>query len=206
LASLDLPYLVPWRREAFHCLGPRVTCRGLAGRLAVIRIGWATNRWFASREVAIVPVQSRVRGAPVPIRAEQSSSRSSTFGLKSEEDEFGVPRLTVRWRVSSGDYGSVVRALVVVGSEIWRLEIGTVSTPSSTGELAEDRWRGVPGEEPTRHAPNEQLSPVLVWSISLAMPGSWDPNFFVASSAVFLASGFEAPTLAIGGSRHQGCR
>jgi hypothetical protein len=53
-----------------------------------------------------------------------------------------------------------------------------------------------PGRNPTRHAPNEQLSPVLVSSIGLAMPGSCDPNLFVASSAVFLASEFEAPTLA----------
>jgi choline dehydrogenase-like flavoprotein len=165
-------------------------------RLAGFGMAWARNRWFASRKLPSFLVRPKSGEYRFLFSAEQSPSPSNTVGLSSEQDEFGVPRLTVRWRVSSDDYGSVVRALAIVRLEIRRLGIGTASMPSSPEELAEGIGGGFLGGTHAMGTLRMSSSPrggvvdqrCRVHGIS---------NLFVASSAVFPTGGFAAPTLTI---------
>jgi choline dehydrogenase-like flavoprotein len=166
------------------------------GRLAGFGAAWARNRWFASRKVPSFLVRPKSGEYRFLFSAEQSPSPSNTVGLSAQQDEFGVPRLTVRWRVSSEDYDSVVRALAVVGSEIRRLGIGTASTPSSPEELAEAIGGGFLGGTHAMGTLRMSSSPRGgVVDQQCRLHGI--SNLFVASSAVFPTGGFAAPTLTI---------
>jgi choline dehydrogenase-like flavoprotein len=166
------------------------------GSLARVGAAWARNRWFASRKLPSFLVKPMSGEYRFLFSAEQSPSPSNTVGLSAERDEFGVPRLTVRWRVSSEDYESVVRALAVVGSEIRRLGIGTASTPSSPEELAEAIGGGFLGGTHAMGTLRMSSSPRGgVVDQQCRLHGI--SNLFVASSAVFPTGGFAAPTLTI---------
>jgi choline dehydrogenase-like flavoprotein len=159
-------------------------------------VKWARARWFADRKLPSFLVRPKSGEYRFLFSAEQSPSRSNTVNLSDEQDEFGVPRLTVRWRVSSDDYGSVVRALAVVASEIRRLEIGAVSTPSSPDELANAIGGGFLGGTHAMGTLRMSSSPRTgVVDRQCQLHGIH--NLFVASSAVFPTGGFAAPTLTI---------
>ena len=164
-------------------------------RLAGFGAAWARNRWFASRKLPSFLARPKSGEYRFLFSAEQSPSLSNTVGLSAEQDEFGVPRLTVRWRVSSEDYESVVRTLAVVGSEIRRLGIGTALTPSSPEELAEAIGGGFLGGTHAMGTLRMSSSPRGgVVDQQCRLHGI--PNLFVASSAVF-PTGSAAPTLTI---------
>jgi hypothetical protein len=166
------------------------------GRLVGFGVKWARARWFADRKLPSFLIRPKSGEYRFLFSAEQSPSRSNTVNLSDEQDEFGVPRLTVRWRVSSDDYGSVVRALAVVASEIRRLEIGAVSTPSSPDELANAIGGGFLGGTHAMGTLRMSSSPRTgVVDRQCQLHGIH--NLFVASSAVFPTGGFAAPTLTI---------
>jgi choline dehydrogenase-like flavoprotein len=166
------------------------------GHLVGFGVKWAKDRWFADRKLPSFLTRPKSGEYRFLFSAEQSPTHSNAVSLSAERDEFGVPRLTVRWRVSSEDYGSVVRALAVVGSEIRRLGIGTASTPSSPEELAEAIGGGFLGGTHamgTLRMSSSHRGGVVDQQCRL----HGIPNLFVASSAVFPTGGFAAPTLTI---------
>ena len=166
------------------------------GHLVGFGVKWAGARWFADRKLPSFLVRPKSGEYRFLFSAEQSPSRSNKVKLSDEQDEFGVPRLTVRWSVSADDYESVVRALGLVGSEVRRLGVGTASTPSSAEELAEAIGGGFLGGTHAMGTLRMSSSPrVGVVDEQCRLHGV--PNVFVASSAVFPTGGFAAPTLTI---------
>jgi GMC oxidoreductase len=166
------------------------------GHLVGFGVTWAKDRWFADRKLPAFLIRPKSGEYRFLFSAEQSPSHSNMVGLSADQDGFGVPRLTVRWRVSSDDHASVVRALALVGSEIRRLGIGTTSAPSSPDELADAIGGGFLGGTHAMGTLRMSSSPrVGVVDQQCRLHGI--RNLFVASSAVFPTGGFAAPTLTI---------
>lgn len=154
---------------------------------------WVRRRWLARRRLPSFMVQP----ADGPLRfrfdAEQSPERDNRVTLSRDRDRFGVPRLELRFRVSSSDRDSVVRSLRLIGDEFGRLGAGSVEASPEGDLLAElELGDGTHQMGVARMADNPRQGVVdRDCRVHDAQ------NLFLAGSAVFPTSGAMGPTLTI---------
>jgi len=164
------------------------------GLPALVRFGgyWARNRWLAERRLP--SFMRDVGDAPLRLRfdAEQSPDLENRVALSRDRDHFGVPRLSVRFRVSNGDRHSIARSLAVVAAELEQRHLASVELVSladleamrfgdGTHQMGLTRMRDSPTQGVVdRHCRLHD-----------------SPNVYVASSSVFPTSGAVGPTLTI---------
>lgn len=163
---------------------------------AAFAFKWSRDRWLATRKVPSFLTTSRSGEYRFLFSAEQSPSSANRITLSDEVDEFGVPRLVVRWGVARSDHESIVRTLSIIGSEIERLGAGSVMMPSSPDDLAAAIGGGFLGGTHAMGTTRMSGSPRTgVVGPDCRIHGV--ANVYIASSAVFPTGGFAAPTLTI---------
>jgi len=154
---------------------------------------WARRRWLAQR--ALPSFMPDPGTGPMRLRfdAEQSPEADNRVTLSRERDAYGVPRLTVGYRVSSSDRDSIKRALTVLGLEIERLGAAQVDFPTETTDLDEvELGDGTHQLGLTRMGDTPRRGVV---DRGLRVHGA--ENLRVVSSSVFPTSGAVGPTLTI---------
>lgn len=162
--------------------------------LVAFGVGWAARRWPTARRLP--SFLRRCDEYRLLFSAEQAPSPASTVGLSDDLDAFGVPRLKVRWRVSPGDYESVVRTLDLIAREFSRLGLGSLEVPPSADALAAQLDGGfVAGTHAMGLARMSDSPRSGVVDRHCRVHGV--PNVYVASSAVFPTGGFAPPTLTV---------
>jgi choline dehydrogenase-like flavoprotein len=128
--------------------------------------------------------------------AEQAPSPTNTVALDGDLDEFGIPRLNVRWSPSESDHDSIVRSLGLIASELDRLGLASAEMPKNIEELTQAMGGGFLGGTHAMGTVRMSASPREgVVDQDCRVHGM--SNLFVASSAVFPTGGFGPPTLTI---------
>jgi choline dehydrogenase-like flavoprotein len=166
------------------------------GRLSAFAVRWARDRWLASRKVPSFLTDSPSGAYRFLFSAEQSPNKASTMALIDEMDAWGVPRLAVRWRLSSQDEESILRTLSIISAEVHDLRVGKATVPSGVDELRAEIGGGFLGGTHAMGTARMGATPRSgVVDADCRVHGI--SNLHVASSAIFPTSGFAAPTLTI---------
>ena len=76
---------------------------------------WARKRWLSSARFRPSWPARRPGSMRLRFDAEQSPDAANRVRLSRERDEFGVPRLSLAYRVSAGDRESIGRSLALIG-------------------------------------------------------------------------------------------
>ncbi|MEA5453390.1 GMC family oxidoreductase [Sinomonas sp. JGH33] len=163
--------------------------RGLP-ELALFGGRWARERWIGSRTLPAFARRSASGAYRIRFDAEQSPDPESRVTLAKETDAFGVPRLSVRHRVSRSDRENYHRSLVHLADAIGASGWGSYDPPDldevldlpfadATHQMGLLRM----GTSPARSVVDPQLR---AWS---------SPNLFCATTGVFPTSSHAGPTL-----------
>lgn len=164
--------------------------------VASFGLRWGSSRWLASRRIPSFLRPPRDGAYRLLFSAEQSPTAESRIELGTSRDPFGVPRLRPRWRVARQDYESILASLLLLGEELERQEVGTLSVPLDADQLWQALGEGFLGGThamgTTRMGTSSRTSVV---DPDCRIHGV--PNVYVASSAVFPTGGFAPPTLTI---------
>lgn len=164
-------------------------------RIAKFAGTWATGRSLARRKLPSFLSEVSSGSYRIHFNGEQSPSRDNCVELADQVDEFGIPRLRVRWHVRESDYDSISRSLGIMGAALGRLrhEVRVPSTAEGLfdamggGFLAGTHAMGTTrmGTDPTSSVVNPECR---VHGLQ---------NLYIASSSVFPTGGFAPPTLTI---------
>ena len=112
------------------------------GLPAVGRYGamWARRRWLSERTLPSFMTSPESGSMRLRFDAEQSPEAENRVTLSRERDVYGVPRLSLAYRVSASDRARIARGLTIVGAELERLGAGTVELPPEEEALADLSW------------------------------------------------------------------
>ena len=154
---------------------------------------WARRRWLSKRTLPSFMTSPESGLMRLRFDAEQSPEAENRVTLSRERDAFGVPRLSLAYRVSASDRERIARGLTIVGIELDRLGAASVELPPEEEALAElklgdgthqlglTRMAGSPGQG--------------VVDGDCRVHGA--RNLAVVSSSVFPTAGAVGPTLTI---------
>ena len=154
---------------------------------------WVRKRWLSSRALPSFMASPATGVMRLRFDAEQSPDAANRVRLSRERDEFGVPRLSLAYRVSAGDRESIGRSLALIGSELERLGVGRVELPA-----AEETVADVPLGDGTHQLGLTRMAADPhhgVVDASCRVHGA--PNVLVTSSSVFPTAAAVGPTLTI---------
>ena len=98
---------------------------------------WARRRWLSKRTLPSFMTSPESGLMRLRFDAEQSPEAENRVTLSRERDAYGVPRLSLAYRVSASDRERIARGLTIVGIELDRLGAATVELPPEEEALAE---------------------------------------------------------------------
>ncbi len=128
------------------------------------------------------------------IRAEQFPHAESRITLGDERDPLGMPRLQIRWKVTSADYDSIKRTLELTAAELGRAGIGRLWIPlTEDGAYEPRKVSGGCHHMGTTRMDVDPTKGVVDAQCKVHGLG----NLYVAGSSVFPTGGFANPTLTI---------
>ena len=154
---------------------------------------WARRRWLSRRTLPSFMTNPESGQMRLRFDAEQTPEAANRVTLSRQLDAFGVPRLSVSYRVSESDKQSILRSLTIIGLEFERLGAGRVDLPPEDQALAEVKLGdGTHQLGLTRMADSPRQGVV---DRDCRVHGA--RNLVVASSAVFPTAGAVGPTLTI---------
>ena len=161
-------------------------------QLAGFGFDWLRRRTFASRKLPSVFLRRPDATYPLAFDAEQSPEFASRVSLGATADPFGMPRLSVSWKVNETDLGSIARALHVLREAVARTGLGQLELKA---DLVDQLRNGI--------------APIGGHQIGTARMGSdprtgvvdkhgelWNTKgLFVSGNALFPTCGCAGPTL-----------
>jgi choline dehydrogenase-like flavoprotein len=153
---------------------------------------WARHRWLGKRTL---PSFTRMpAGATYRLRfdAEQLPDPANRVELSRQTDAHGMPRLTVRHRVTDRDRELIHRCVVRMSEQLTATGAASVTPPTRDEIDALPLYDGTHQMGLARMADRPECGVV---DADLRVFGA--PNTWVASSAVFATSGMAGPTLTI---------
>jgi choline dehydrogenase-like flavoprotein len=166
------------------------------GKVAKFGSTWVTRRSLARRKLPSFLSEVASGNYRIHFNAEQSPSQANRVTLGDSMDEFGVPRLRVRWHVAESDYESIGRSLSVVAQALERLGVAQVRVPGNARELFEAMGGGFLAGTHAMGTTRMGSSPrTSVVDTDCRVHGV--RNLYIASSSVFPTGGFAPPTLTI---------
>jgi choline dehydrogenase-like flavoprotein len=154
--------------------------------------GWARRRWMAKRTLPSFMTSPAAGVMRLRFDAEQSPEAGNRVMLTRERDAYGVPRLSLAYRVSASDRESIARSLALAGAELERLGTARVELPPEEGLADVKLGDGTHQLGLTRMSDNPRRGVV---DARCRVHGA--PNLAVASSSVFPTAGAVGPTLTI---------
>lgn len=158
--------------------------------LAVFGGRWARDRWLDPRTLPAFTRYSPTGDYRIRFDAEQSPDPESRVVLSEEKDAFGVPRLSVRHRVSTSDRENYHRSFVRLAEGIAASGWGSYAPPS-LDELLE-----VPFADATHQMGLVRMGSNPAGSVVDPQLRLWSsPNLFCATTGVFPTSGHAGPTM-----------
>ena len=160
--------------------------------LAQFSVDWARRRVLATRKLPSVVLRDPRNRYPLDINAEQAPNFDSRVELSDERDQLGIPKLSIRWRMTADDHDRIAR-----GVEIMRRGMATSPLVSVEVDGLEARVSDL-----TRvgghHIGTARMASVPqsgVVDADCAVFGTH--GLFVSGAAAFPTSGFANPTLTI---------
>ncbi len=148
--------------------------------------GLAEDVWRAEDE--------RISGVQLRMRSEQMPNPDSRVTLVDAQDQFGMRKLSVDWRLTDEDKRSMLISTQRIGEEMARLGIGRIQIAEwlRTDEWPDPIWAGCHHMGTTRMSEN---------SANGVVDGDCKmheiDNLYVAGSSVFPTGGYAPPTLTI---------
>jgi len=156
---------------------------------------WIRKRTLATRKFPSVILRNKSNRFSLEVHGEQEPRADSRVLLMDDKlDPFGMPRLRVDWRYSPKDIETVRVTLDVIGEELKRKGVGTLSYNPETLEKDVMRYGAYGGH----HVGTTRMGTDLRTSVvdaNCQVHGV--DGLFVASSAVFPTSSQANPTLMI---------
>lgn len=161
------------------------------GKLAALGGIWVSRRWLARRTLPSFLVTD---SAYLRLRfdAEQTPDPANRVTLSDDRDEYGVPRLTMHYRVTSSDRANFRRSLELLGRDVERRGLGTMELPAPEVFENLSHQDGTHQMGLLRMSTTPQRGVVDSWGRVHSCP-----NLFIASSGVFPTGGAVGPTLTI---------
>jgi choline dehydrogenase-like flavoprotein len=154
---------------------------------------WARRRWLSRRTLPSFMTSPKAGVMRLRFDAEQAPDRANRVTLAGERDRYGVPRLSLSYRVSEPDRESIGRSLQLIGAGLERAGVGRTELPPPAETVA-----AMPLGDGTHQLGVTRMG-------HTPRDGVVDPdcrvfgaaNLFVASSSVFPTAGAVGPTLTI---------
>jgi hypothetical protein len=167
-----------------------VTC-GMP-RLLAFGLDWTRRRILAKRKLPSVFLLRPDHVYPLEFNAEQTPEFDSCVKLGSDVDPYGIPRLTINWRVSGRDLASICRSYEVLQAAIKTSGVGEVKfAPDVVTEL---KSNVIP--QSGHHIGTVRMGEQPATSVVDSNGELWTTKgLFVAGTALFPTSGFANPTL-----------
>jgi hypothetical protein len=128
----------------------------------------------------------------VNVRAEQTPLADSRITLSSEQDELGVPRPQLDWRIRQQDGRDIRRTLELIAAEFGRARLGRMWIPHEGPEYTGKCQWGFHHMGTTRMGDSSRDSVVDRNCRSHDVD-----NLYIAGSSVFRTCGFAHPTLTL---------
>lgn len=155
---------------------------------------FSRQRFLQDRRVPSIIVEPKNNDYYLYFHSEQTPNPDSRVLLTNEHDEFGVPRLHIDFRVSELDIESVYRSHRLIGEELERQNIGTLSFEQEDPKAHIRECRATLGHH--------------IGTTRMALPASQGvvdencrvngiANLFIAGSSLFPTCGQAHPTLTV---------
>jgi len=163
-------------------------------RLFGFGIDWMRRRTFARRKLPSVFLLRRDATYPLAFDSEQSPDVNTRVMLGNSTDPFGVPRLSIQWRINEADVASIKRGYEILKTAAHRTGFGDLDFQPNFDERLRDFMGPVGGH----HMGTTRMGETPEASVTNKHGEIWNTKgLFVAGSALFPTCGFANPTLTI---------
>jgi choline dehydrogenase-like flavoprotein len=154
---------------------------------------WARRRWLSRRTLPSFMTSPRSGVMRLRFDAEQSPDPANRVTLSPERDAYGVPRLSLAYRVSAGDRESIGRSLALIGAGLEKVGVGRTELPAAEQTVADVPLGDGTHQLGVTRMAHDPGHGVVDRDCRVFGAG----NLFVASSSVFPTAGAVGPTLTI---------